>query len=307
MIRGMKLINFHILRREDEGSRPTRELSSVMMTTSGFLSPAREGRLPEAKTPIAPPMEQPPKAPIAAEISSYDQKMGVLPMKKHPRPLKKTNRNKDRIGKELFKADKIRKHPPKDSSKNRHMKKIVGDMKMMADYPPLLNIPHLSHCQKMINPAKFNNKALQAARMKTEKFNTTITPLPMKSVNNRPATGVDKLHTVPDRKKVNILKKISNVKVEEKVVVKKEEKDPSSPPDLIIDEPEDIIPKMKQFRSDITIEPINPASRNDVNVKSEPTYYNESPPSTPKTPEMQAAPTSAVKEKKKRKPKALKV
>lgn len=36
---------------EEEG-RPLREISSVMMTTSGFLSPAREGKLPEARTPI---------------------------------------------------------------------------------------------------------------------------------------------------------------------------------------------------------------------------------------------------------------
>lgn len=32
--------------------RLTREITSVMMTTSGFISPAREGKLPDAKTPI---------------------------------------------------------------------------------------------------------------------------------------------------------------------------------------------------------------------------------------------------------------
>ncbi|XP_043192577.1 transcription initiation factor TFIID subunit 3-like [Amphibalanus amphitrite] len=35
---------------EEEG-RPMREISSVMMTTSGFISPAREGKLPEARLP----------------------------------------------------------------------------------------------------------------------------------------------------------------------------------------------------------------------------------------------------------------
>ena len=29
------------------------ELDSVMMTPSGFISPAREGRLPESRTPVA--------------------------------------------------------------------------------------------------------------------------------------------------------------------------------------------------------------------------------------------------------------
>lgn len=32
--------------------RPTREITSVMMTTSGFISPAREGKLPDSKVPV---------------------------------------------------------------------------------------------------------------------------------------------------------------------------------------------------------------------------------------------------------------
>ena len=36
--------------RETDGC-PLRELSSVMMTSSGFLSPCREGKLPESRTP----------------------------------------------------------------------------------------------------------------------------------------------------------------------------------------------------------------------------------------------------------------
>jgi transcription initiation factor TFIID subunit 3 len=39
---------------EEEGGRPLREISSVIMTTSGFLSPAREGKLPETKPPVIP-------------------------------------------------------------------------------------------------------------------------------------------------------------------------------------------------------------------------------------------------------------
>ncbi|XP_044765452.1 transcription initiation factor TFIID subunit 3 isoform X2 [Coccinella septempunctata] len=309
---------FKRIKREDEGSRPTREISSVMMTTSGFLSPAREGRLPEAKTPIPPPAEIPPQPPQPIINSLSEHNMGVLPMKKLPRPMKRVERKKDRIGKELFKnhEDKVRKNP-KEPFKVKHMKKIANDLSLMPNFPQFLNmgklplVPPLSN--QKINPVKFNNKTLQAARMKTEKFNTTITPLPLKSMNNRSQLSVDKLHTIPDRKKANILKKISNMKekIEEKVIIKKEEKeDPSSPPDLIIDEPEDIIPKLKQFRSDITIEPINPTTRPDVSIKSEPMYFDESPPgtpSTPKTPEMMATPPSVIKEKKKRKPKVPKM
>ncbi|KFB52251.1 hypothetical protein ZHAS_00020366 [Anopheles sinensis] len=40
--------------------RPTRNISSVIMTTSGFISPAREGKLPDSRIPII-PEERPPK------------------------------------------------------------------------------------------------------------------------------------------------------------------------------------------------------------------------------------------------------
>lgn len=43
----------------DEG-RPLREIHSVIMTTSGFLSTAREGKLPEARTPQQARAESPP-------------------------------------------------------------------------------------------------------------------------------------------------------------------------------------------------------------------------------------------------------
>lgn len=35
----------------DEEGRPTREISSVVMTTGGFISPAIEGKLPDTKVP----------------------------------------------------------------------------------------------------------------------------------------------------------------------------------------------------------------------------------------------------------------
>lgn len=43
--------------------RPTRELISCIMTTSGFISPAREGKLPDAKKPIVILEEEPPARP----------------------------------------------------------------------------------------------------------------------------------------------------------------------------------------------------------------------------------------------------
>lgn len=43
--------------------RPTREIISCMMTTSGFISPAREGKLPDAKKPILIFEDEPPARP----------------------------------------------------------------------------------------------------------------------------------------------------------------------------------------------------------------------------------------------------
>lgn len=48
---------------DQEEGRPTREISSVMMTSSGFISPAREGKLPDAKPPILPETKPPKKSP----------------------------------------------------------------------------------------------------------------------------------------------------------------------------------------------------------------------------------------------------
>uniref|UniRef100_A0A182QHS4 PHD-type domain-containing protein n=1 Tax=Anopheles farauti TaxID=69004 RepID=A0A182QHS4_9DIPT len=45
--------------------RPTREISSVIMTTSGFISPAREGRLPDSRIPYIPEERPKPLTPAA--------------------------------------------------------------------------------------------------------------------------------------------------------------------------------------------------------------------------------------------------
>lgn len=44
-------------------SKPTREIVSCFMTTSGFISPAREGKLPEARKPIIIPNDELPEEP----------------------------------------------------------------------------------------------------------------------------------------------------------------------------------------------------------------------------------------------------
>ena len=91
------------IKLEEEG-RATREISSVMMTTSGFISPAREGKLPESKPPklaeefpkpIPPPMISP------STFKSKDSPFSVPSTgptdKKLEKRLKKKNHDKENI------------------------------------------------------------------------------------------------------------------------------------------------------------------------------------------------------------------
>jgi len=63
-----------------------REISSVIMTTSGFLSPAREGKLPETKAPAIPaeyldhpkPVSAPPPSAITSTPVAKSDKKKVV-------------------------------------------------------------------------------------------------------------------------------------------------------------------------------------------------------------------------------------
>lgn len=314
------LIDFSCLRLllEEEG-RPTREISSVMMTTSGFLSPAREGKLPESRTPLAPLDTAPP-----VNI----QPVQVEPLKKPTKIIRKIERKKDR-SKELFRPDdKIKKQ-----TIMKDIVKLKQQIKVSAAHPANGLIPNgiLFNSDIRISQIPHNkilqtdiklNKALVAARQKTEKLNTTIIPIPMKPILTLPQSvdNVDKLLTEPDKKKVNILKKISNVKnekLESKVMKIKEEikqESRESSPGLIIDENIDLPPRVPHISNDITIELVPCTPNNTViNDRIERSYFDESPPvtlSTPKTPELissQSPPLTKEKRKRKDKSKVKKV
>ncbi|XP_063699454.1 transcription initiation factor TFIID subunit 3 [Culicoides brevitarsis] len=92
----------------DGGLKETREISSVFMTTSGFISPSREGKLPDSKPPIiipdkrpSPPPQPIPVAPLS--VSQMDNKFEEKPTKKKGHETEK--KEKKKIKKELF-------HPP---------------------------------------------------------------------------------------------------------------------------------------------------------------------------------------------------
>ncbi|KAK5639381.1 hypothetical protein RI129_011873 [Pyrocoelia pectoralis] len=301
---------------EDEG-RPTREISSVMMTTSGFLSPAREGKLPESRTPMPAlePIVLPPALPPEPTEFPINKKL--------PKTTKKVEKKKERLGKELFKG--LDEQTPKIPKKLGSGRDILKSKTKHPPNPQIASTPNFSLMGDVnislvpnklaMHPPQKINKALAAARLKTEKLNTTITPIPTKPaapplpvVKTEP--NVDKLFTEPDKRKINILKKIS-VKNEKLVKLKEEIKQESreSSPDLIIDESmNEAANKVHHLSNDITIELIESVPLIKEKNTERLYFYDDSPPgtpSTPKTPEMisQSPPLNKV-EKRKRKDKS---
>ncbi|RZB39553.1 transcription initiation factor TFIID subunit 3 [Asbolus verrucosus] len=299
--------------REEEGSRPTREISSVMMTTSGFLSPAREGKLPESRTPIS---SVDPMGPVNTTSETIDLN------KKPNKVVKKVEKKKLKPGgivdQAVLEEKKKKMNSMKWMLKSKQQQQQQQQQpklpnKILNSFPPN-NEVNISPVSNKMNQAAKVSKALAAARLKTEKLNTTITPITIKPISPQmlpnEADNVDKLFTEPDKKKVNILKKISNVKNEKndlKVNKKDDLKQESreSSPDLIIDEPDEVISKFTHLPSDVTIEPINSVIPNKSPEKIETPYFDDDSqpgtPSTPKTPEMISHSPPVVKEKRKRK------
>lgn len=216
-----------------EEGRPLREISSVMMTTSGFLSPAREGKLPEARTPhqVRAESPQPSSYPMVPPELKCDKKPKKI-VKKNPEDRKLDKENKKKKGaKELFKPDKV------DDSK---IKKLVG-MKELAKLKPLkpgggktqsaalsqeLSGSRPEPVPKIASPKSAGSpkpsKATQPKVKVAEKVIDLTDSLP--SIEKKEDT-VDKLPSEPDKQKLNIFKKISKPREE-----KEKDKETVEPP-----------------------------------------------------------------------------
>lgn len=122
---------------EEEG-RPTREISSVMMTTSGFISPAREGKLPESRPPVLIPEFKPPPPALPSFSSKQQNPNPVLVTqpatgtdKKMEKKLKKKNHEKE----------KKKEKPSKDKS---FAIKVEAEQALFSNPITLLPpVPHL--------------------------------------------------------------------------------------------------------------------------------------------------------------------
>ncbi|OAD59531.1 Transcription initiation factor TFIID subunit 3, partial [Eufriesea mexicana] len=228
-----------------EEGRPLREIHSVMMTTSGFLSPAREGKLPEARTPHQTRSDspQPSSYPMVPPELKYDKKpKKIIKKGLEDCKLDKENKKKNRA-KELFKPDKI------DDNK---IKKLAG-MKELAKLKPLKSVggkfqstmPSSSNrpsTPKLMSPKTAGSPKLQKStqpKTKTEKVIDLTSGSPPS--NERKEDNIDKLPSEPDKQKLNIFKKISKPREDKDKDISEQHKykeldSRESSPGLVIDE-----------------------------------------------------------------------
>lgn len=314
-----------------EEGRPTREISSVMMTSSGFLSPAREGKLPESRTPIS-----------VLEPQVYPtQPTEIIP--RVDKKIKKGNGDGKRkeFRTELFKPDKIlmgengmkiKKITAKESKlkpfKKSGMSSLDGKGQSLAK-----QIPSDTKIQKItIDSVESIEETRVQISPQSAEIGVTIIEIDHK--------GVRKLSTELDKVKLNIFKKISSKNKEEIREKTEKEHRKSDHFNLIVasqnsrEHAVDIIPINDKFQMkpekcktpEITIKEeslfpsimqnreviLTPAKVVDRHI---PTYDLASSPSrAPKTPEIHQAQTPLTskkvkvdKEKKKRKDKLKKI
>lgn len=307
-----------------EEGRPLREIHSVIMTTSGFLSPAREGKLPEPRTPHAARAESPPP------VSSYPMvppelkpekkpKKAVKKGPEHRNKLDKENKKKIRV-KELFKPDNISDIKSKKLANAKEHAKLQSlkssGSKARASSPRNSNRPNSPQAP----PHKENSAKIPKipqTKVKAER-GLELTPVPL--VPDEKEDIVYKLPSEPDKQKLNIFKKISKPREEKSADAPEllnKHKDLDSrecSPSLIIDEitdkgipridvdakrDEKKIPKTPDVHIDEGGEPIDPQSPPSGVYM----FGDMSPPgtpSTPKTPELEVPVMVDIKKKNKK-------
>ncbi|XP_043800787.1 transcription initiation factor TFIID subunit 3 isoform X3 [Apis laboriosa] len=308
-----------------EEGRPLREIHSVMMTTSGFLSPAREGKLPEARTPHQTRSDspQPSSYPMVPPELKYDKKpKKIIKKGLEDCKLDKENKKKNRA-KELFKPDKT------DDNK---IKKLAG-MKELAKLKPLKSIGgKLQSTMPSSSSRPSTPKLISSKTVGSPKLQKTTQPKtkPEKIIdltgrsppsNERREDNIDKLPSEPDKQKLNIFKKISKPREDKDKDISehkyKELDSRESSPALVIDENID----KQTLRNDIDVKREEKKTPHTPDVHLQPDggelidlqspgsdvymFDDMSPPgtpSTPRTPELNM-PTTPTDHKKKRKEK----
>ncbi|XP_076172400.1 TBP-associated factor 3 isoform X1 [Ptiloglossa arizonensis] len=308
-----------------EEGRPLREIHSVMMTTSGFLSPAREGKLPEARTPHQTRSDspQPSSYPMVPPELKYDKKPKKI-IKKGSEDCKvdKENKKKSRA-KELFKPNKVDDNKIKKLASMKELAKLkplkLGGGKSQSTVPGSSSRPSTP---KLTSPKAAGSPKLTKKTEPKTKPEKIVDLTGGSPPTEKKEDNIDKLPSEPDKQKLNIFKKISKPREDKDKDTLEQHKykeldSRESSPGLIIDENIDkqIVrndndvkheEKKTPHTPDVHLQPdggelIDPQSPgSDVYM-----FDDMSPPgtpSTPKTPELNM-PTTPTDHKKKRKEK----
>lgn len=311
---------------EEEG-RPLREISSVMMTTGGLLSPAREGKLPEAKVVL--PMSD--SRSVSPQPSSYPS----VPPEVNREKKKKSSG--DGVKSEKKKEKKIVEKVG-ESGGEPVIKKLAG-MKEMEKLKALKSnalkmAPRYPHPQNKA-PRPGSNKIMQPDHHSAEKSliqklseSPHLVVTPVQPTMKRPSppafetkrdSGITiaKLTNEPDTQKLNVFKKIAKVKEEKIEKIEKHDFSNLVPPISRERSPGLIIEEVRRPRSALEMVESLPKEKKESRPKPEPRtpdithIYDDdlsSPgsPSTPKTPEIMRKAEKSPEHKKKKKDKEKK-
>ncbi|XP_022162319.1 transcription initiation factor TFIID subunit 3-like [Myzus persicae] len=168
--------------------RRLREISSVVMTTSGFLSPSREGKLPESRLMPFPNF----KVNSSHASSSYPT---VPPEVKGEHV---QQRNKKLSHKTLNNFKEKGKNIVDETSKLKALK--TGAIRESNQGPRLKKTPKIKDKSKLSVLNTIFDKPIQASSTSHSKYSKSL------------LCDSEKLTTEPDKQKLNIFKKISKVK-----------------------------------------------------------------------------------------------
>ena len=288
-----------------EEGRPLREIHSVMMTTSGFLSPAREGKLPEARTPQQARSDSPPPSSypmVPPELKSEKKPKKVVKKTPDNRKLDKENKKKSRA-KELFKPDDVKKLAGmKELAKLKALKPSAGKTSGSSSRP---STPKPS--QTKANASSKQPKVTQP-KVKADK----VPDLPNNvQIPEKNEELINKIPSEPDKRKLNIFKKISKSEKELEQHKHKEFDSRENSPALIIDVEDrhvhraDVEGKKEERKTPHTPDVILPdGDANDFPPSDVYMFDDMSPPgtpSTPKTPDLNVPPPVEPKKKKREK------
>ncbi|BES96632.1 Bromodomain associated [Nesidiocoris tenuis] len=310
----------------EEESRPLREISSVMMTTSGFLSHAREGKLPEVRTiPMhEPEPEEPPETPNSAivKVEVKSEPGEVKPEKKRK---KKAHDSSKKAEKELKIKEEpsvttlstIKSEPFPDDSQVKKLVTVKETSKLKVLKPGATKAIALTPDSS--TPASKSEKKSRNKRPHSPGAAITTTPTGQpkaklsKTDRIKERINVDdsandafpdiKLTAEPDKQKLNIFKKISKVK--------DDHEEPKSdtydhlPPKTMKDNADllkktsssAIIEHIKEERNETALDVENvhsPSAFGSISFSEE---FMPDTPTTPKTPDIPKIPADSKKKK----------